>query len=67
VAYRAVVLPTAEADLGTLDASARRRVLQRMVWLRENAAAIIHHRLINMPDDLAGLCRFRVGDHRILY
>jgi len=23
--------------------------------------------LTNLPDDLAGLCRFRVANHRILY
>jgi len=28
---------------------------------------MVHHHLSNLPDDLAGLCRFRVGDYRILY
>jgi mRNA-degrading endonuclease RelE of RelBE toxin-antitoxin system len=38
-----------------------------MVWLGDSAAEIIHHRLANMPPDLAGLCRLRAGDQRILY
>jgi hypothetical protein len=33
---------------------------------RKNAAAIIHRRLVGMPDELAGLCKLRVGDWRIL-
>jgi mRNA interferase RelE/StbE len=28
---------------------------------------MIHRRLVGMPDDLAGLCKLRVGDWRILY
>jgi mRNA interferase RelE/StbE len=42
-------------------------VIHRLEWLRTSAAAIIHRRLQNMPDDLAGLCRLRIGDYRILY
>ena len=67
MAYRVVVLPSAEEDLEALDAGVRRQVLRRIVWLGENAAETIHHRLSNLPDDLAGLCRLRVGHYRILY
>ena len=44
-----------------------RRVLRRLMWLGENAAQMIHYQLTNMPDDLVGLCRLRVGDYRIIY
>ena len=67
MAYRVIVLPSAEADLERLDASIRRHVLRRLAWLGENAAQVVHHHLANMPDDLAALCRFRVGDYRVLY
>jgi len=67
VAYRVIVLPAAEEDIEHLDGDARRRILRRIVWLGENASQIIYHRLANMPDDLWGLCRLRVGDYRILY
>lgn len=50
-----------------LSASVRESVIRRLEWLRLSAAAIIHRRLQNMPDDLAGLCRLRMGDYRILY
>ena len=67
MAYRVTVLPTAEADLDQLDATVRRRILRRLVWLAANASEMVHHRLANLSDDLAGLCRLRVGDYRILY
>jgi mRNA interferase RelE/StbE len=61
------VLPAAEADLKQMDAVARQSVLRRLLWLGENATEVVHHRLTNLPDDLAGLSRLRVGDYRILY
>jgi len=42
-------------------------LLRRLDWLRRNAASVVHYRLHNLPDDLAGLCRIRHGDYRILY
>ena len=67
MAYQVIVLPSAEADLTSLDPAIRSRVLQRLVWLGQNAEVIIHHRLASMPDDLTGLCRIRIGDYRVLY
>jgi len=61
------VLPTAERDLEHLSFETREAVIRRMEWLRVNARTVIHHRLQNMPADLAGLCRLRQGDYRILY
>lgn len=28
---------------------------------------MVHRRPVGMPEDLAGLCKLRVGDYRILY
>ena len=28
---------------------------------------MVHRRLVGMPEDLAGLCKLRVADYRILY
>jgi mRNA-degrading endonuclease RelE of RelBE toxin-antitoxin system len=67
VAYRLIVLPSAETDLEKLDIEPRRRILRRLVWLGENASQVVHHQLANMPEELLGLCRLRVGDYRILY
>ena len=65
--YQVIVLPTAEADLESLATEARVGVIRRVEWLRVNSLSVIHHRLQNMPDDLAGLCRLWSGDYRILY
>ncbi len=67
MAYQVIVLPSAEADLQRLDSAIRRMILRRVVWLADNADRVVHHRLANMPEDLAGLCRLRVGDYRIIY
>ena len=67
MAYRVIVLRSAETDLERLDSGNRRRILRRIAWLGENASQIIHHRLVNLPDELSGICRSRVGDYRILY
>ena len=67
MAYRVIVLPSAEADLESLDPEVRRRILCRIVWLGENASQVIHYQLSNLPDDLIGLCRLRVGDYRVIY
>jgi mRNA interferase RelE/StbE len=67
VAHRLIVLPSAETDLEKLDPEPRRRILRRLVWLGENASQVVHHQLANMPEELLGLCRLRVGDYRILY
>ncbi len=67
MAYRVIVLPSAETDLEKLDPDIRRLILCRVVWLGENALDIVHHQLTSMPDELAGLCRLRVGNYRVLY
>ena len=65
--YSLLILPDAKRDLASLDLSTRARILSRLEWLAENAEQVVHHQLHGTPEDLAGLCRFRVGDYRILY
>jgi mRNA interferase RelE/StbE len=57
----------AEAQLAKLDSAIGVSVERKILWLSQNAAAMLHRRLVGMPDDLAGLCKLRVGDYRILY
>jgi mRNA interferase RelE/StbE len=57
----------AEAQLAKLDSAIGASVERKILWLSQNAAAMLHRRLVGMPDDLAGLCKLRVGDYRILY
>jgi mRNA interferase RelE/StbE len=53
--------------LAELDAAIAASIERKILWLAENAEAIVHRRLVGMPEDLEGLCKLRVGDYRILY
>jgi mRNA interferase RelE/StbE len=66
-AYRIEIGPKAEAQLGKLDATIAASIERKILWLGQNAANLLHRRLVGMPDELSGLCKLRVGDYRILY
>jgi mRNA interferase RelE/StbE len=57
----------AAAQLESLDSVIGASVERKILWLCENADVMVHRRLVGMPDDLAGLCKLRIGDYRILY
>ncbi|MGQ9626667.1 MAG: type II toxin-antitoxin system RelE family toxin [Anaerolineae bacterium] len=40
---------------------------KKIDWLGENAGSIRHQQLAGLPENLKGLCRYRVGDYRVLY
>jgi mRNA interferase RelE/StbE len=65
--YRVEIGSKAVAQLAELDSAVGASIERKILWLSENAAVMIHRRLVGMPDDLAGLCKLRVGDWRILY
>jgi mRNA interferase RelE/StbE len=67
MAYQVDVSPRADAQLAGLDSAIGASIERKILWLAENASAILHRRLAGMPDDLVGLCKMRVGDWRILY
>ncbi len=67
MAYRLVILPTAESQIEKLSKTAKLHVLKRLAWLKENSSMMIHHPLVGMPVHLSGLCKLRSGDYRILY
>ena len=65
--YRVEIGSRADAQLAGLDSAIGASVERKILWLAENAPVMIHRRLVGMPDDLAGLCKLRIGDWRILY
>lgn len=65
--YKVTLLPDAEKSFNKLDKPVQQRIAGKIDWLAANAATIIHHPLVSLPDDLRGLCRIRVGDYRIIY
>ena len=66
-AYRIETGAKAQLQLDNLDAAIGASVERKILWLGQNAAAILHRRLVGMPDELSGLCKLRIGDYRILY
>jgi mRNA interferase RelE/StbE len=67
MSYRVEIGSRADAQLSELDSAIGASVERKILWLAENAAVMVHRRLVGMPDDLAGLCKLRIGDWRILY
>ena len=65
--YRVEIGSSADAQLAKLDSAIGASVERKILWLAENAAVMVHRRLVGMPNDLAGLCKLRIGDWRILY
>jgi mRNA interferase RelE/StbE len=58
------LLQPAIRDLQRLDKSTAARVVQRIKWLAENIDSITPKRLTG---PLAGLCKLREGDYRVIY
>ena len=65
--YEIEVGGKADAHLSALDSAIGASVERKIQWLAENAAGMVHRRRGGMPEDLAGLCKLRVGDYRIFY
>ncbi len=66
-AYRIEIGPKAHEQLAVLDTAIGASVERKILWLGQNAASMLHRRLVGMPDESGGLCKLRVGDYRILY
>ncbi|MGB8368589.1 MAG: type II toxin-antitoxin system RelE family toxin [Limisphaerales bacterium] len=67
MSYQVEVGGKADAQLAVLDAAIGASVERKIQWLAANAHGMVHRRLVGMPEDLAGLCKLRIGDYRILY
>ena len=65
--YRVEIGSAADIQIGELDAVIGASVERKIQWLAQNAAVMVHRRLVGMPTALGGLCKLRIGDYRILY
>jgi mRNA interferase RelE/StbE len=65
--YRVEIGSRADGQLAALDPVIGASVERRIQWLAQYAEAMVHRRLVGMPEDLAGLCKLRIGDWRLLY
>jgi mRNA interferase RelE/StbE len=67
MSYRVEIGSKAAAQLARIDSIIGETLERKIIWLSENAASMVHRRLVGMPKELEGLCKLRVGDYRILY
>ena len=65
--YHIKISPDAIQDLKVLDRQIIRRINKKLSWMASNHDHIQHEVLSHLPEDLAGLRKYRVGDYRILY
>ena len=62
--HKTRLLRAAIHDLERLDKPTAGRIVQRIEWLAKNIDSVPHKRLTG---PLAGLCKLREGDYRIIY
>ena len=62
--YRVRLLDAATKELGKLDKSVARRIVERINWLAENLKSVQPKTLTG---GFEGLFKFRVGDYRVVY
>jgi mRNA interferase RelE/StbE len=62
--YRVHLLDAATKELGKLDKSVARRIVERVNWLAENLKTV---HLKTLTGELEGLFKLRVGDYRVIY
>ena len=67
MAYRVEIGPHAQTQFDKLDPTVAAGIERKIIWLATNAENIIHRRLVDMPEELQGLCKLRIGDYRVLY
>lgn len=63
--YQLLTTPTFERDFQRLGREVQSRIKNKLNWLAHHPDTPLPL-LRNMPDDLAGLRKYRVGDYRIL-
>ena len=62
--YRVRLLDAATKELGKLDKSVARRIVERVSWLAENLKRVQPKTLTG---EFEGLFKLRVGDYRVVY
>lgn len=64
--YRVDTTPEFDSDIKALDRPTAARIIHKIEWLAEHPE-LLKHPLKNMPADLKGLQKYRIGDHRVLF
>lgn len=59
--------PSSLEDLAKLDLITRQRIFDSLSWMADHCDKIRHEGLSNLPKELVGLKKRRVGDYRVIY
>ncbi|GAB4545435.1 MAG: hypothetical protein Fur0020_14510 [Thermodesulfovibrionia bacterium] len=64
--YRIETTRDFDRDIKAIEPPTAARIIKKMEWLARHPE-LMKHPLKNMPEDLKGLQKYRVGDYRILF
>ena len=62
--YQIRIMDPAAHELARLDNQTVRRIVKRIHWLAENLDDV---KPVALKGNLAGFCKLRVGDYRVIY
>ncbi|MBI5787757.1 MAG: type II toxin-antitoxin system RelE/ParE family toxin [Candidatus Schekmanbacteria bacterium] len=65
--YKIILLPVAQKDLNSQDKILREKLISKIVWLSIHPEVLGQCPLSGLPPELKGLCKYRIGDYRIIY
>ena len=63
--YQVETTPEFDKDIKSLDPPAAARIIEKIEWLAVHPE-LLKHPLKNMPKDLKGLQKYKVGEYRVL-
>lgn len=63
--YQIKTTPDFDKDLKNLDRSIAARIIKKIEWLSQHPE-VLKFPLKNLPEDLKGLQKYRIGDYRVL-
>lgn len=64
--YQIKTTPTFDKDLKKLDRQVAKRIIKKIELLAKNPK-LLRYQVKYLPEDLAGLEKYRIGDWRILF
>ncbi len=63
--FEVVLTSAARDDIRQLERSVRERLIDKLHWMGQNAALLVHQPL--KGDEWDGAYKYRLGDYRIIY
>jgi len=64
--YQVETTPDFDEDIEALDKPVAARIINKIEWLAGHPD-LLKNPLKHMPDDLKGLQKYRIGNHRVLF